>query len=178
MSHDTRECMKLNKKGSNPSFAKEKPHLNVIKGKIENNSLLILNGEINMKMVEILIDTGSEANYLSTEFFQTLKTTSDSTAPMKIISADGTEKMANQTKELHVVLQKIPNTTFKVKFILLEGLSFDAILGLDFLRSCQALINLKENTVALDNQEIELSCRRNREANKKATSSPDESLLR
>ena len=110
----------------------------------------------NMK-VELLVDTGASANYVSKAFLDTLSSaglnlhvcTVD--RPIQVTVANNVKVSITHKVDLSI---QIDGIQFKTDFIIMDSLLFDLILGFTFCKTNKLLLDMNNNTIHFCNEEI------------------------
>ena len=114
-------------------------------GTDEKTELIILDCETRNTSVKSLVDTGASSNYLSGKMFIRLQQSAPS-SNLDIKPYNGLIKIADQTlvRSLGVVTLDmfILDRIVAVSFVIIKKLSYDAILGMEFLTENNVIISL------------------------------------
>ena len=113
------------------------------------NELLTIDCEIDEVTLESLVDTGATSNYISAKVISQLQ----QRRPLQInpfhhsVQVGDARVVQSLGKvTLSVVIQGTP---VYVSFVILQNITFDLILGMDFLKSNRALIDLHDGSIQL-----------------------------
>lgn len=117
-------------------------------------SALILPACIEGKSVIAVIDTGCSGVVISQGCFERLKLKEDDSVEFTLTSAVDTVKKSRKVfKGLEI---KVGSSVTKLPAIVLEGLHFDALLGVNWITSVNAKLDVAKNTIQVNNEEITL----------------------
>ncbi|KAG0431552.1 hypothetical protein DMUE_5555, partial [Dictyocoela muelleri] len=100
-----------------------------------------------------LIDTGSRLNFISRKRAEYLN---KATLKIKINYANNTTMEVSEYLEALVKLKALPGIEFKTKFYVLDTLSVDVILGIEFLYKNSIIINFEDLTLYCEERSIEI----------------------
>ena len=110
--------------------------------------MIVLNGETENTQVDCLVDTGASANYISEAVYKTLDHNSID-SEMVWRAYEGNIKIADGTlvKSLGVVTLNlfVIDRVISVSLIIIKDLSYDIILGLEFLKDNDVDIHLSRD---------------------------------
>ncbi|KAG0427973.1 Retrovirus-related Pol polyprotein from transposon 17.6 [Dictyocoela muelleri] len=119
-------------------------------------SALESSGYINETKVNLTFDTGSAYSYIDEGIVRKLKLKHDE-VEKKSVTVNGTEILTNKETNFTVQIQGDKCNHYKVNARILESMTTDLILGVDFLIKNRAQINFETSTMILDNREYDIS---------------------
>ena len=101
------------------------------------------------RAVHALVDSGAEKSCISEEFLKRLRMKPEPLSPDEstcLYSANKSEIRKRGTVELNEPIQGL---VMPFRFYVLQGLSYNCILGIDFLRDAQATIDCNQHLLSL-----------------------------
>jgi hypothetical protein len=117
-----------------------------LQGAISHNFVAL---SLNYRNVRALVDSGAEKSCISEEFLKRLRMKPEPLSPDEstcLYSANKSEIRKRGTVELNVAIQGL---VIPFRFYVLQGLSYNCILGIDFLTDAQATIDCNQRLLSL-----------------------------
>ena len=99
-----------------------------------------LDGSYRDKPVKITIDTGSRRNYINADLVPKSKQ-SRIANPLTVTTGNGAREEISKYSLIEISFKQIPNTSFKVKCLLMPNLPCDINLGREFIGSEKVIID-------------------------------------
>ncbi|ORD98367.1 POL2 [Hepatospora eriocheir] len=115
----------------------------------ESHSKAIINVKLNNNIIHALVDTGADISIINSKFLMGIKVLEPD---ISIKAANGSNiKIIGMLRKINI---DIDNYEYKGKFYVCKDISYDVILGLDFIRKYFASIKLNEQKVKLVLNEV------------------------
>ncbi|KAG0442520.1 Retrovirus-related Pol polyprotein from transposon [Dictyocoela muelleri] len=111
----------------------------------------------NDRSLKCVIDTGSTYNIIKKEILNSDEIIENIELPLNLEMINGNKITTNQFTMLNLSLQSDITTVYRVKFLILEGIQPEIILGIPFLQENDAKIDFKNNIILLEGKEYEFS---------------------
>ncbi|KAG0435296.1 hypothetical protein DMUE_4785, partial [Dictyocoela muelleri] len=164
--HDDTTCRAIKKENKlkiyNSNREKDQKRCNpmIKESKVETQTLET-EVTINDKSYIFLLDTGSAFSYVERKLIEETNLKCEDTNKTKAILIGGTAVESSQEANLELFIQGDKTTRYKVRAKIINDMSLAGILGMDFLLSNHAKIDLSEGTISLDNKYYELKLKEN-----------------
>lgn len=145
--HASEECRALKSKTSSNYLFKEnfpKFKLPIIKVKLGNVE------------TSALIDTGASENFIAKHLIEKLKLDVEKMEPKEIELANLSKITINKRVKIEFKISNVNDTTYKIPTLIMDESGYDLILGNEFLKTFNIIINYREATLNIDGTEIEL----------------------
>ncbi|KAG0420474.1 Transposon Tf2-6 polyprotein [Dictyocoela roeselum] len=158
--HDTKECRARKKSSETIGNRKNRPEetkMLAIKETPVKASALETNGYIDGTKVNLTFDTGSAYSYIDKGLVEKLKLESVAADKRKSVTVNGCEILTSEEVNFKLQMQGDKCNHYKVNARILEKMTTDLILGVDFMIKNKTQINLETAIISLDNKEYDLS---------------------
>ncbi|KAG0419852.1 hypothetical protein EQH57_0382 [Dictyocoela roeselum] len=158
--HDTRECRAIKGKQANTATGNEinkTPKSYALKETQPRVHALEAAGYIRQTPVDFIIDTGSAYSYIDSNVVQDNDLTPYPVEELECINVNSNLMTTNREVEFPLTIQGDACNDYKVVARVVEQMSSQLILGIDFLTCQEAIIDFKRNIISLDNKEYEIS---------------------
>lgn len=149
--HSTEECNFLknkekNKDSSAYSFSEILPKF----------KLPTINTQINNLTNRALIDTGATENFISKKLVNKLNLKTRKIKSRKIELANTAIVETSEMVNIELKIKNSPNTIYKIKALVIKESGYDILLGNEFLKEFNVIINYKTANINIDGTEIDL----------------------
>ncbi|ORD93876.1 TF29 [Enterospora canceri] len=112
-----------------------------------------LGGLILEEPIQVVLDTGARLTYIRKEAQEKLKLPIEK-VEATVHLANGRTVQINEQTETEMELVGISHTRYKVKALVLPGLTEDLIVGLDFMCNNGMVLDLKKGIISVDGYEL------------------------
>lgn len=153
--HSNAEC-RARQTETQMNHTKNKHNLNAIQEQNKKVDILTMNGEIDNKSINVLLDTGTSLNFISENIVNSVKTIETYTEKKSIILPDGKEVEVHKSCKFQFKLEAIKTHYYKIKAFILPTKTNTLILGTNFLAQERAIINYRDGIINLDGIELEM----------------------
>ncbi|KAG0439307.1 hypothetical protein DMUE_2521 [Dictyocoela muelleri] len=143
--HDTAECRAMKQKASKDTQKHQKDnntHTLAIKELTPRITALETTGSINDKSINLIIDTGSAYSYIDSKIVKELGLRQEEVQERLSVTVDGSKIITNQESSFMIQLQGDKCNHYKVKARILDRITTDLILGVDFMKTTKRLLTL------------------------------------
>ncbi|KAG0430919.1 hypothetical protein DMUE_5610 [Dictyocoela muelleri] len=103
------------------------------------------------KIVKVFIDTGATKNFINPRIVKMLNLKIKNTQPMKIIFWNNNSASVNKVTNFKMNIKAIPHKIFNTKALITE-ISDDIIIGTNWLKDNNCIIDFKNNSLTIDEQ--------------------------
>eukprot|EP00111_Clytia_hemisphaerica_P008207 TCONS_00023902-protein len=112
---------------------------------------------INKKEMEFLVDTGSLVSIISVQMMEKLRMNIEGKSKISLMSASGTPLRTKGFVNLKMMVGKDVSITHK--FLVLEGIATDAIIGADFLKQHDLKVDFQNQSMSfeLNKKKVEMA---------------------
>ncbi|KAG0420565.1 Transposon Tf2-6 polyprotein [Dictyocoela roeselum] len=154
--HSNEECR--HQKNSNAgTYKNDKSKGYAICESVSDPRTLEMKININNKEMDCLIDTGASFNFIPKHLLNDLTLDSEEIKrEIQVETASGESIKCTSLARCEFFLNNDTKCRYKSSFYIFESKSNNIILGMKFLRENDAIINLKDNYINLDNREYEI----------------------
>ncbi|CAC5412259.1 unnamed protein product [Mytilus coruscus] len=119
--------------------------------KLSPDAGMFLKAKVNGIITDLLIDTGATVTVISTKMFQKMLNMPNLIPTERdIITANGDSLHMSGKTELEIETDKFKNTNTAI----VADINVDCILGLDFLRTQEAYMNISKGTLTIKGHEV------------------------
>ena len=161
--HDTRDCNRnKNKRGNQRSRTNAGNHVTETQ---DHSDLLSVKGYINKIPIRCLVDTGATSCFVSQEIANALNLELTEVPEETIHLANNSKETISKISDTQIKFAQIPHTSYKLKLKIMKKMSFDIILGTDFLRNNKTKIDFSENKLSIDGVVLDEGEETNEESN-------------
>ncbi|KAG0436253.1 hypothetical protein DMUE_4317 [Dictyocoela muelleri] len=155
-SHSNEECRYQKKRNTEKKSENKTKGYVICEPRIKARAI-----EMKMKIkdasLDCLIDTGASYNFIPVYLAEELNLeTRQIEEEIQVETASGESIMSSSIVRLEFYLNEDKNCRYKTDFYLFNSRSRNIILGMQFLKDNDAIINLKDNYIKIDNREYEI----------------------
>eukprot|EP00731_Ephydatia_muelleri_P026491 Em0018g591a len=149
----------LRAKGQAREGAKRAPELTVPALSIASEISYRLKGYIASIPVQFVVDTGASVSLLSTDVWHRVSANKHMElkewgGSSRLVGVNGSPLHVQGIVLVHLTLSK--NVVFENKFLVVEGMTVEAILGLDFLETFKCMIDSGDRKISFPNEKLVL----------------------
>ena len=146
-------------KGQAREGAKKAPELTVPALSIASEISYRLKGYIASIPVQFVVDTGASVSLLSTDVWHRVSANKHMElkewgGSSRLVGVNGSPLHVQGIVLVHLTLSK--NVVFENKFLVVEGMTVEAILGLDFLETFKCMIDSGDRKISFPNEKLVL----------------------
>lgn len=156
--HSTEEC-RMKDRSEEGKYGNKKQYESKSLALNEPNApknSLEMQGKLINTNVQIIIDTGSAYNYINKAIVRKLNLMTEEIENKTMIMANGDMAKCNEQTKIELMLSNDKNVIHLCNTRIMDSLTTDIILGMEFLENNNAIIDLKDGIITIDGRQYEL----------------------